>query len=218
MIKEKYLSAEEIDYEVTWLINDLNLSGIRMRKWNGELHKSALIVADLQNYFLLPDSHAFIPSAPAILENIRILVEFFRSANRPVIFTKHTNTLENAENMALWWRDLIDPESMMADLYGGYYSSGDLILEKHQYDAFYNTNLEQFLIIHSVTHPVICGVMTNLCCETTVRSAFIKGFVPVLPIDATAAYNRDFHLSTFRNLCFGFSPMHTTSDIISTLK
>jgi nicotinamidase-related amidase len=60
--------------------------------------------------------------------------------------------------------------------------------------------------------------MTNLCCETTVRSAFVKGFRPVLPIDATAAYNRQFHLATFKNLSFGFTPLMTTIEVIERLR
>ncbi len=106
----------------------------------------------------------------------------------------------------------------MAALHEELNAPGDTILIKNQYDAFYDTELESILKENNVLYLVICGVMANLCCETTVRSAFVRGFRPVLPVDATAAYNREFHLATFRNLGFGFSPLMTTGEVIDKLK
>jgi len=216
--REKYLSYEWFDEEIKNIIHELNLSGFKNRKWAGILRNSALIVTDFQNYFLEPESHAYIPSAETIIPNIRKLTDLFRKNNRPVIFTKHINTNENAASMDYWWNDLIQERTPSAGFYGNLCFPDDIILTKHQYDAFYQTELERLLIENSVKSPVVCGVMTNLCCETTVRSAFVRGFRPVLPIDATAAYNRQFHMATFRNLSFGFSPLITTKDVITTLQ
>jgi bifunctional isochorismate lyase / aryl carrier protein len=218
IIKEKYLSIEEFDIEISSLLEELNLPGIKMSKWDASIDLSALIITDFQNYFLQPESHAFISSAPAIILNIKLLIELFRKYNRPVIFTKHTNTPENADTMGYWWKDIIKENSLMAELYESLTSPEDIIIGKHQYDAFYQTGLDEILQQNNVVYPVICGVMTNLCCETTVRTAFVKGFRPVLPIDATAAYNRQFHIATFRNLSFGFSPLMTTEEVINKLK
>ena len=63
--------------------------------------RAALLVLDMQDYFLREGSHAFIPSAPAILPNIEKLIESFYEANRPVIFTRHLNT--DAGMMSRWW-------------------------------------------------------------------------------------------------------------------
>lgn len=45
-------------------------------KFNPET--SALLVIDMQRYFLDKSSHAFLPSAPAIIPNIKKLINFFR--------------------------------------------------------------------------------------------------------------------------------------------
>ena len=56
------------------------------------------------------------------------------------------------------------------------------------------------------------GVMTNMCCETTARSAFVRGFEVIMPVDATAAYNYEFHLATFLNMSYMFAaPLNTTT-------
>ena len=216
--KEKYLSSETLETDISLIYNELKGSNDRNYRWNASYERSAVIVTDLQNYFLNPESHAFIPSASAVLPNIKKLISFFKEINRPVIFTKHTNNKENAASMKYWWKDLMLENSRDAELDAELDMPGNIILEKHQYDAFHGTDLEGLLLKNNVLFPVVCGVMTNLCCETTTRSAFVRGFRPLLPLDATAAYNREFHLATFRNLKFGFSPLMTTEEAIKILQ
>ena len=60
--------------------------------------------------------------------------------------------------------------------------------------------------------------MTNLCCETTARSAFIRGFDVIMPVDATAAYNYEFHLATFLNLAYMFTRPVKTESLVGMLK
>jgi len=216
--KEKYLSSETFDKDISLIYNELDGDIRKTQRWNATIERSALIITDLQNYFLSPGSHAFIPSAPAIIFNVQKLADLFRKNNRPVIFTKHVNTKENAASMAYWWKDLIPDEAPSAAIIENLILPGDTILQKNQYDAFHETRLEAILKENNVLYPVICGVMANLCCETTTRSAFVRGFRPVMPVDATAAYNREFHLATFRNLGFGFSPLMTSKKVIDTLR
>jgi isochorismate hydrolase len=216
-LKDEYLSIRTLNDDISLIYDPLITKIHKAQIWNATPLQSALLVTDLQNYFLSPKSHAFIPSAPAILNNIRSLIQLFHKLERPVIFTKHINNKENADSMDYWWNDLIREENSLSEIHDGMHSSKDTILVKHQYDAFHKTELEILLKSNHVIFPVICGVMTNLCCETTVRSAFVKGFRPVLPVDATAAYNREFHVATFQNLAFGFSPLMKTDDILNKL-
>jgi isochorismate hydrolase len=213
--KELYFSKENLPEEVDNLIDEIRNTGVRDRKTDLSGACPALLVTDMQEYFLNPASHAFIPSVEAIIPNINRLIEHFQKNNLPVIFTKHTNTEEDAGNMKTWWHDLIIPNSPSSSLSPLLLVSSSLILQKTQYDAFHHTDLEHILKEKGIDTLIICGVMTNLCCETTLRSAFVRGFKAFMPVDATAAYRREYHLSTFINLSFGFCPLMTTDDIIN---
>ena len=57
---------------------------------------AALLVLDLQRYFLEPESHAYIPSAAAILPGIAELTRSFYAHELPVVFSRHTNTPQDA--------------------------------------------------------------------------------------------------------------------------
>ena len=167
--------------------------------------RAALLVLDMQDYFLDPDSHAFIPSAPAILPNLQKLITEFSRHDRPVIFTRHLNTDSDAGGMSRWWRDLLREDSPRSDILSALDASTGIHIRKTQYDAFHGTSLEQELRGRGVEQVVVTGVMTHLCCETTARSAFVCGFEVLFCVDGTATYNEAFQRASLLNLAHGFA-------------
>ncbi len=65
--------------------------------------------------------------------------------------------------------------------------------------------------------PRITRVLTNLCCETAAREAFVRDFDVFFAIDATAAYNEEMHLATLMNFAYGFATPVTTYSIVQAL-
>lgn len=179
--------------------------------------RAALLILDMQDYFLQPDSHAFVPSAPAILPGLNALKSSFVSRGSPVVFTQHLNTPENAGSLNTWWRDLITESHPLRGISSSLNTEGGEILVKNQYDAFYQTELEGYLGEQNVEQIVISGVMTHLCCETTARSGFIRGYDVFFLVDGTAAYHRSYHLATLRNLGHGFATLVTTEEILGKI-
>jgi len=64
---------------------------------------------------------------------------------------------------------------------------------------------------------VICGVMTHLCCETTARSAFMRGFEVFFTVDGTATYTEAFHRASLLNLSHGFAVPVLVENILEKL-
>ena len=216
-VKEAYFTPETLASQAQEL---LLAPGILPRKaapaFSPEL--AALLVLDMQVYFLDEASHAFIPSAAAIIPGVAQLVRGFYARSLPVLFTRHTNTPQNAGLMALWWRDLIAPGDACSSIAPQLDTSQGIIIEKSQYDAFFDTPLEARLRDLQVQQVVVTGVMTHLCCETTVRSAFMRGFQPFFLVDGTATYNRHFHIATLTNLSHGFATLALVEDIRAALE
>lgn len=179
--------------------------------------RSALLILDMQDYFLDADSHAYISSVEAILPRLDALRETYATLGLPIVWTRHLNTPADAASMSRWWRDLILRENPLSEIHPALDISSGIIIEKTQYDAFYNTNLEEYLHERGVEQVVISGVMTHLCCETTARSAFMRGFDVFFLIDGTATYNEEFHRATLRNLGHGFANLVLCEEIIQFL-
>ena len=215
-MKEQYFTSENIAAETAAMIEEVkHYSGIRAV--NLKAGKVALLVVDMQYYFLNEEEHAHIPSAPLVMPNIINLMKVCDRLKLPVILTKHVNSKENAGMMGIRWNELIKSDDPRSEIHKDILSMGGEILEKSQFDAFYNSELEEMLRKRGIEQLIICGVMTNLCCETTARSAFVHGFDVVMPIDATAAYNYEFHLATFLNLSYMFARPVNTLSLINKL-
>ena len=59
--------------------------------------------------------------------------------------------------------------------------------------------------------------MTNLCCETTARDAFMRDYRIFFMIDGTATRRDDLHLATLKNLGFCFATLLTRDELIQTI-
>ncbi len=192
MLKERYLHLLNTDSLGTGTVECL-LSGT-----------PALLILDMQDYFLSPKSHAFVPSAPDLIPVLSKLADTFEARDLPVIFTRHINTPENAGMMDVWWKDRISEGNPLHNINSSFDTSWGGVITKTQYDAFYKTKMNELLSQLEVTSVVITGVMTHLCCETTARSAFVHGYHVVMPVDGTATLNRELHRATTANLAHGF--------------
>jgi isochorismate hydrolase len=174
---------------------------------------AALLVLDMQRYFIEESSHALVPSAAAIIPNIKRLISSFTKSDRPVIFTRHVNTEEDARMMGRWWREVLTTDNPLSEITPELTTAGAAVLNKTQYDAFYRTALEDHLRQNEIARLVVTGVMTHLCVETTARSAFVRGFEVFLPIDGTATYTDAFHRSTLLSLSHGVAVPVLTKEI-----
>lgn len=63
-------------------------------------------------------------------------------------------------------------------------ASDELVIDKREPDMFVGTSLSELLAERDVEEVVICGVATEACVDTTVRSAWAKGFRVVLAAGA----------------------------------
>ncbi|MBC7107322.1 MAG: isochorismatase family protein [Methanomassiliicoccales archaeon] len=182
--------------------------------------KSALLIIDMQRFFLDPKSHAYLPDGIQILENVRKLLHAYRASSLPIIFTRHALLRKQDPGaMGRWWRDIIFEDDAMSSIVEELKPLPDeIVIRKTRYSAFANTDLDQVLRNLGVTQLVITGVMTHLCCETTARDAFVRDFDVFFVIDATATRNEDLHLSSLKNLCDGFAILVKSEEVIAWLK
>jgi len=212
MQKEEYFTPDNIAREAAAMANALPING---RAAAFSLTNATLLIIDMQRYFLCARSHAFLPAAPAIIPNINSLIEAFRNATRPIVFTRHANSAQDAGQMAVWWRELLTRDHPFGDIEDTLDFHDDPLIEKTQYDAFFNTDLETRLRQSRTRQLVISGVTTHLCCESTSRSAFMRGFAVFISIDGTATWNRELHFASLRSLAHGCAIPLLSGDLIA---
>lgn len=215
MLKQEYFNQENMGIKAKEWLKKLEgySKGDRFR-FSPE--SSALLVLDMQNFFLDETSHAFVPSSKAVIPNIKRMLDTYRKSNYPVIFTRHILKKDEKPGvMGEWWKDVLREDDKYSEIADGLKPLKDeKVIRKNRYSAFYNTGLKDFLRKKNIKSVVITGVMTDLCCETTARDAFMNDFFVYFVANATATINEELHLSTLKTLSHGFAVPILTDDII----
>lgn len=153
----------------------------------------ALIVIDMQNGFVASGAPFEVPHARAIVPHINRLVTAWRQSGLPIIWVRGEysqsasiamhrkfpmlalGSLRRGDTNFEYFEELIAPDE----------SEQEIV--KPTYDAYRHTTLDAHLRALGVNSIVVAGVSTEACCDSTVRSGFMLGYLPVIIRDATAA-------------------------------
>lgn len=160
---------------------------------------AALLVIDMQHGFLRPEGsivrNGGLPyEVERVVADTVDLVAAARAAALPVVYTQHVFRPDHADAPArLVRRGMLRPEGEV--LAKGSWDAavvdelkpvdGDLVVEKNRYDAFLYTDLELVLRTLGIGTLLVCGVATNVCVESTVRSAEQRDFEVLVASDCT---------------------------------
>ena len=167
----------------------------------------AMLVVDMQNGFCHPQGSFTridmgLEGADQAVHNAAVAVAQARRAAIPVVFTRHLYRPGRADegralkrnSPALAGVDGLDTGTWDAEIVDELgCGPNDLVVDKVRFDAFQWTSLEPLLRGLGVGELVICGVVTNICVETTARSAFMRDFAVTLLADCCAAKTRRLH-------------------------
>lgn len=165
--------------------------------------RSALLVIDMQNAFCheqgtLGVSGVPIEPARAVIEPVRDLIDGFKKAGLPVVWTKqvhfehdasrssralpaHTDKRANVAAVSGSW------DAEIVDELGGMADDPTMVVAKHRFGAFYQTRLDALLGMLGVRGLFVVGVTANACVETTLREAYLRDYDIVAVTDAIAA-------------------------------
>jgi ureidoacrylate peracid hydrolase len=216
---DPYVNADSIATLTTRWLEKIDPFNQHVMSLN--LEKSALLVIDMQEFFLDPRSPTFTCGGLAILPAIKRLIESFREKRRPVIYTKHVHHPDHLDSgiMGWWWKGMCIEGSPESEIHREIVPlPAEKVVLKHRYSAFYNTDLETVLRCLGIEDLVITGVMTNLCCESTARDAYFRDYRVFFLADGTGSITEELHLASLLGLAFGFAYVTTADRIMEDLQ
>jgi ureidoacrylate peracid hydrolase len=194
--------------------------------------KTALIVVDMQNAFMLPGvAHALCPMAEKIVPNINRLAEAVRESGGTVVWIRTTFKDDALKNWSTYF-EMVTPQQgakRMAALTAG--SRGhelwaaldvrpdDLIVEKNRFSAFIqgSSDLAEVLRERGIDTVLITGTVTNVCCESTARDAMMLNFKTIMVTDGNAAVTDEDHSASLCAFYLTFGDIMSTDMLIACL-
>jgi nicotinamidase-related amidase len=146
--------------------------------------KQALIIVDMQNDYF-PDGKMELTGIEEAAKNTRHALELFRARNLPIFHIQHLSDRAGATFFLPNTRGVEIQEDVSP-------RKGEYLIQKHFPNSFRDTSLNGQLRNLDVEKVVICGAMTHMCIDSTVRAAFDLGFRCLVVSDACATRDLEF--------------------------
>jgi ureidoacrylate peracid hydrolase len=189
---------------------------------------TALLVIDVQNDFCAKGGYydktgADISASQPAIDRLVGFIDHARAAGVRVIFVRcdydpvYLSETQIARRKRMGWDiPYCRPGTWGAEFYKVAPKPGETVVTKHRYDAFHGTDLELILRANKMQNLLFAGVATNVCVESTLRSAYMRDFMAVLVADCCAARNVRAHDSAIENVR-AFLGMVATADEVAQI-
>jgi ureidoacrylate peracid hydrolase len=173
--------------------------------------RTVVIMVDVQNMYLQQDVRDVFGWPPIFrleetLAECAALLAEARSQGMPVVYTRAVSRADGADAMPslralraavgadaaavptdeAWASEIMDAVRPLP---------GDPVISKLRWDAFFGTELETILRNFDAKRLIIAGLQTNVCIDTTTRTALMKNFEVAVPEDAVSTDGEDLHFN-----------------------
>ena len=183
------------------------------------IEKTAIVVIDLQKGITAIKTEPY--AAGVVIENTVKLLNAARKNNMP-IFLVHVTPSPDL-------KDVLRPVAETSYPMSGYnpewsafvpeldIQSGDFQIIKHQWGAFYGTELDLQMRRRGIDTIILCGVATNFGVESTARYAFELGYNQIFAEDAMAARSKEEHEYPIKNIFPRLGLIRKTEELLEYL-
>lgn len=195
---------------------------------------TALIVVDIQNDFCASEG-AFdregmdLSMIQTMLPKLLHFIQKAREVKSTIIYIQSTYYVENNWYLSDVFLEqhkraghgkhinypVCEKGSWGADFYGGVKPvSGEIVVNKHRYCAFIDTDLDLILRNKGIRTLIMSGVTTDVCVEMTAKVGFLKDYYIIFLKDCTATYSEEWHNNTLKNIARFYGEVADSSDVV----
>lgn len=187
--------------------------------WSLDPSRAAVLVHDLQRYFMRP----YDPQCPAMVAAIastRAVLAAAREAGLPVFYTAqrgNQDQIERGLQRELWGQGMADVPEHTEILDEVAPVDGETVLVKHRYSAFQRSDLAERLAAAGRDQIVIVGVYAHIGITATAFEAFQREVQPFLVADAVADFSAAEHARALDLVAGCCGVVTRTADVVSAL-
>jgi nicotinamidase-related amidase len=181
--------------------------------------KTALVVIDLQKGITAMQTEPY--TSKVVIENTAKILKEARKNNMSVFLIHVTPSPD--------LKDALRPVSETSFQVSGYNPSwsefvpelniqpSNFLITKHQWGAFYGTELDLQLRRRGIDTIIFCGISTNFGVESTARFAYEYGFNQIFVQDAMAARSKEEHEHPLKYIFPRLGLIRKTDEVLQAL-
>jgi len=211
----------------------------RVLKRGGKIHsvqsldgpRTALVVVDMQLYFMGEGQPSECPEAREIVPNVNRLADATRQAGGKVIWIQTHSGPDSKDFWSVYYERMtpengekrvegMNPGGSGFDIWPDLeVKDEDLIVPKTRYSAFIPSpsKIQAALEANKIDTVLITGVSTCTCCESTARDAMMLNYRTVMISDGCAAPDDELHNATMNQFYLQFGDVQSTDEIVALL-
>lgn len=193
--------------------------------------RTALLVVDMQNFFLAPGYPGEIPKARRIVDNVNRLAAGLRARGGHVVWIKNASD-GTRQNWSVFHDELMTPSlrdrryAALASTHDGHalwpeleVAAEDAQIVKTRFSAFAAgaSALEAHLRAARLHTLLIAGTATNVCCDSTARDAMMLNFRTTMVHDALATYSDGEHNAALNAFYATFGDVQSVDEALAAL-
>lgn len=138
--------------------------------------ETALVLIDIQNDYFKGGRNELVNTEQAIA-HVKQALSLFREKGLPIFYVQHISLQENAMFFL--------PDTYGIKIYEQIFPQvNEKVIVKHTPDSFFQTELQRCLDTIGIKQLAICGMMSHMCIDTTVRTAKQLGYEVLLLSEA----------------------------------
>ena len=197
-----------------------------------DTQRTALVVVDMQNYFMHESQQAGCPMGQTVVDNVNRLADTVRRTGGLVIWIQN---LAPADTDVSWKSAYERYTKDKSDLRVESMTPGawpfelwptldvrdeDRRVVKRRYSAFIqgSSDIELVLKDNGITTVLVCGVATNVCCESTARDAMMLNYRTLMVSDGCATSDDSLHANSLEAFYLHFGDVQATDEVIARLE
>ncbi len=100
---------------------------------------------------------------------------------------------------------------------GNFYKFLGKCTQKFRFDMLLKCSFNRLECLN-IADIVFCGIMTNICIESTVRDAFFRDFRCFVPADAVGSVSEKLQIGALRSMAYGFASVSRMDELISRFR
>jgi isochorismate hydrolase len=163
--------------------------------WEVEPQRAALLIHDMQEYFVAPFSRESSPMRE-VLRRIVELKNACAKAGIPVYYTAQPGGMSRQQRgllLDVWGPGMTVSPAHRQILPELSPTASDTVLTKWRYSAFHNSQLKSLLDERGRDQLIITGVYAHVGCLMTAVDAFSQDIQPFIVSDGVADFSREDH-------------------------
>jgi ureidoacrylate peracid hydrolase len=192
---------------------------------------TALVVVDMQYFFMADGQLGCSPMAREIVPNVNRLAQAVRAAGGIVIWVRNLLTPDSLGSWTTYHERFVPDhgaqrlDALTPGSFGHQFwptldiGPQDRIVTKRRYSAFIqgSSDIENVLGDNGVRTVIVAGVATNCCCESTARDAMMRSFRTLMVSDGCATASDAEHAAALTSFYLHFGDVQSTDEVVARL-